>query len=72
MDLASLCIVSKVTVTTDAVEGERFDDCLIPCAIAVQVSQAPKCPRCWNHDGHIGTPGHHAELCDRCAAVLGE
>ena len=72
VDLASLCIVSKVTVTTDAVEGERFDDCLIPCAIAVQVSQAPKCPRCWNHDGHIGTPGHHAELCDRCAAVLGE
>ena len=71
-DLASLCIVSKVTVTTDAVEGERFDDCLIPCAIAVKLSEAPKCPRCWNHDGHIGAPGHHAELCDRCAAVLGE
>ena len=72
VDLASLCIVSKVTVTTDTVEGEQFDDCLIPCAIAVKLSQDPKCPRCWNHDGHIGTPGHHAELCDRCAAVLGE
>ncbi len=71
-DLAALCIVSKVDVTTQPIEGERFDDCLIPCAIAVQLSQAPKCPRCWNHDGHIGAPGHHAELCDRCAAVLGE
>ena len=72
VDLASLCIVSKVTVTTETIQGEQAEDCLIPCAIAVQVSQAPKCPRCWNHDGHIGTPGHHAELCDRCAAVLGE
>ena len=69
-DLATLCIVSGVTVTTDAVEGERFDDCLIPCAIAVKLSDAPKCPRCWNHSHAIGAPGHHAELCDRCAAVL--
>ena len=64
--------MSKVDVTTQPIEGERAEDCLIPCTIAVQLSQAPKCPRCWNHDGHIGTPGHHAELCDRCAAVLGE
>ena len=71
-DLAALCIVSKVDVTTQPIEGERAEDCLIPCTIAVQLSQAPKCPRCWNHDEHIGTPGHHAELCDRCAAVLGE
>ena len=71
-DLAALCIVSKVDVTTQPIEGERAEDCLIPCTIAVKLSQAPKCPRCWNHDEHIGTPGHHAELCDRCAAVLGE
>ena len=69
-DLATLCIVSGVTVTTEAVEGERFDDCLIPCAIVVKLSDAPKCPRCWNHSHAIGAPGHHAELCDRCAAVL--
>ena len=60
------------TVTTGAIEGEQAEDCLIPCTIAVKLSEAPKCPRCWNHDEHIGTPGHHAELCDRCAAVLGE
>ena len=70
-NLAALCIVSKVTVTTDSIEGEQVEDCLIPCTIAVKVSEAHKCPRCWNHDEHIGAPGHHAELCDRCAAVLG-
>ena len=72
VDLATLCIVSAVTVTTEAVEGERNEDCLIPCTIAVKLSDAPKCPRCWNHSAAIGTEGHHAELCDRCAAVVGE
>ena len=72
VDLASLCIVSKVTVTTDSVEGEKNEECLIPCTIAVKLSEAPKCPRCWNHNDAIGTDGHHAELCDRCAAVVGE
>ena len=70
VDLASLCIVSKVTVTTDGIEGEKAEDCLIPCTIAVKLSEAPKCPRCWNHNEHIGTDGHHAELCPRCAAVV--
>ena len=71
VDLASLCIVSKVTVTTDSVEGEKNEECLIPCTIAVKLSEAPKCPRCWNHNDAIGTDGHHAELCPRCAAVVG-
>ena len=72
VDLASLCIVSKVTVTTEAVEGEKNEESLLPCTIAVKLSEAPKCPRCWNHCDSIGTEGHHAELCDRCAAVVGE
>ena len=71
LDLATLCIVSKVTVTTDEVEGERNEDCLIPVAVAVKLSEAPKCPRCWNHCDCIGKPGHHEELCDRCAAAIG-
>ena len=71
-DLATLCIVSKVTVTTKNLEGEKNEDCLIPCTIAVKLSEAPKCPRCWNHNEHIGTAGHHAELCPRCAAVVGQ
>ena len=71
VDLATLCIVSAVTVTTEAVEGERNEDCLIPCTIAVKLSEAPKCPRCWNHCDAIGAAGHHNQLCDRCAAVVG-
>lgn len=71
-DLATLCIVSKITVTTENLEGEKNEDCLIPCTIAVKLSEAPKCPRCWNHNEHIGAAGHHAELCPRCAAVVGE
>jgi isoleucyl-tRNA synthetase len=70
VDLAALCIVSKVTVTEGSVQADAGS--LVPCAITVTLSQAPKCPRCWNHDAHIGQNGHHAELCDRCAAVLGE
>ena len=72
VDLASLCIVSKVTVTTEAVEGEKNEESLLPCTIAVKLSEAPKCPRCWNHCDTIGAAGHHAVLCDRCAAVVGE
>ena len=72
VDLASLCIVSKVTVTTGAVEGEKSEDCLIPCTIAVALDDSPKCPRCWNHSEQIGIDGHHNQLCDRCAAVVGE
>ena len=62
-ELAALFIVSKMTL-------ERGEDPGV--TVWVALSEAPKCPRCWNHDEHIGTPGHHAELCDRCAKVLGE
>ena len=60
-ELAALFIVSKVTME----QGETV-------TASVKLSDAPKCPRCWNHDEHIGTPNHHAELCTRCAKVLGE
>ena len=70
VDLAALCIVSKVTVTTQSVEGEKAEDCLVPCAIAVKLSEAPKCVRCWNHDEHVGEDGAHPELCPRCAGVV--
>ena len=70
VDLAALCIVSKATAATQAVEGERAEDCLIPCTIAVAFSQAPKCVRCWNHDEGVGADHDHPELCPRCAAVV--
>ena len=60
-ELATLFIVSKVTVA----QGQDT-------AVSVKLSEAPKCPRCWNHDERIGTDGHHEELCDRCARVLND
>ncbi|MCI8916515.1 MAG: class I tRNA ligase family protein, partial [Oscillospiraceae bacterium] len=68
-DLATLFIVSKVMVAKR--DGEPADPD-VDATVSVALSQAPKCPRCWNHDAGIGTAGHHAELCDRCAKVLGE
>jgi isoleucyl-tRNA synthetase len=64
VDLAALCIVSKVTVT-EGVQNAA-EDALVPCAIAVKLSEAPKCPRCWNHNDHVDEDG----LCPRCAAVV--
>ena len=68
-DLAALFIVSKVAVVKR--EGEPADP-NVDATVSVKLSEAPKCPRCWNHDANIGAPNHHAELCDRCAKVLGE
>ena len=70
-DLATICIVSAVTTAEgegEGYQGEEFE------GLTVKVSPAAgeKCPRCWNHDVTIGTEGHHAELCARCAAVLAE
>ena len=69
-DLAALCIVSSVIVTTGSLEGERADECRIPCTIAVRLSDAPKCPRCWNHNEHVGEDPEHPDLCPRCAGVV--
>ncbi len=68
-DLAAICIVSNLTLAQgegEGYKGEGFE------GLTVKVSPAAgeKCPRCWNHDVHIGTAGHHAELCDRCARVV--
>ena len=70
VDLATLCIVSKVTVCDGALEGEENSECLIPCTIAVKLSEAPKCVRCWNHDEGVGQDQDHPELCPRCAKVV--
>ena len=74
-ELAALFITSKVEVvhTDAACSSEGSYSSQTPgLDIRIQASTAPKCPRCWNHDVTIGTAGHHAELCQRCAAVLGE
>ena len=68
-DLETICIVSHVDVVLGS--GQGYAGEAVP-GLTVQVESAEgcKCGRCWKHDKHIGTPGHHAELCDRCAAVV--
>ena len=67
-EVAALCIVSAVKVQegADGVAGENFPGLTVRVAPAA----GEKCPRCWNHSAAIGTPGHHVELCDRCAKVV--
>ena len=70
-DLATLCIVSQVTVAQgegQGYQGEEFEG----LTVAVSLAAGEKCPRCWNHDTSIGTDHGHNQLCARCAAVLGE
>ncbi len=65
IDLASLFIVSHVTLADgvgEGVAGEGF----VGCRIAVSESMDPKCPRCWNHNAAVNAEG----LCPRCATVL--
>jgi isoleucyl-tRNA synthetase len=57
--LAEVCIVSRVQV----LPAESL-------TIAVRKAEAPRCPRCWKHDPHIGST--HPELCPRCARVVRE
>ncbi len=62
IDLATLFIVSKVTVN----QGPEDKDTPLDAKITVSESQAPKCPRCWNHNEAIQGEG----LCPRCHSVL--
>jgi isoleucyl-tRNA synthetase len=66
MDLATLFIVSKVTVVHGEGEGELAEGSAIPATISVAESQTPKCPRCWNHHDEVNEEG----LCPRCAKVV--
>ena len=35
--------------------------------VSAQVSNAPKCVRCWHHREDVGSRAEHPELCGRCA-----
>ena len=61
--LAGLCIVSHVRLTEEPLEGFAGETGSV---IAVSLSEAPKCPRCWNHDPAADAEG----LCPRCARVV--
>ena len=65
----ALFIVSEVEIVHGA--GEGYAGELFPgLTVKVEMHQAPKCPRCWNHHASIGSAEGHAELCPRCAGVV--
>ncbi len=67
--LEALFIVSKVNVVHGegpGIPGEQFPG----LTVQVELNTAPKCPRCWNHDEHIGEDAEHPALCPRCARVM--
>jgi len=67
-DLATVCIVSQVTVK-EGLEGYQSED-FPGVGVTVKLSEAPKCVRCWNHDAGVGSDSGHPELCPRCAQVV--
>ncbi len=67
--LASLCIVSKVTLCEgkgEGMPGENFAD----ISIAIGHAAGTKCPRCWVYSEDAGHDPENPELCPRCAKVV--
>ncbi len=72
VDLAELCIASAGVVRPGPVPGDAFT---LPdiAEIGVRVSRASgeRCERCWRVLPEVGQVPGCADLCRRCAAVLG-
>ncbi len=72
VDLAELCITSSGDVIAAAPPAEAFTLPDLP-GIGVVVRDAPgdKCERCWRVLPEVGSMPEHADLCRRCADVVG-
>ncbi len=68
-DLATICIVSHVTLADGSQDGYKGEQ-LPGLTVAVAPATAPKCLRCWMHNKHVGENDLHPELCPRCASVV--
>lgn len=60
IDLAEVLAVADVHVEIGA-----------GITVAVEVSNAPSCARCWRHRSDVGSSAKHPALCARCAEVVG-
>lgn len=71
-DLASLFIVSKVTLSTknDAPTNAYQSDNINQLLVVVEAASGEKCERCWIYSEAIGQDERYPTLCPRCAAVL--
>jgi len=72
VDLAELCITSAGTVRPGAIPSGAFTLPDVP-DIGVRVSPAPgeRCERCWRVLPEVGQAPDHADLCCRCAEIVG-
>ena len=57
---AALCIVSEAKLEAGAEST----------TITAAKSTHEKCQRCWNYWPSVGKDAEHADLCERCAAVV--
>ena len=65
-ELASLCIVSELTIHHG--EGEGVTGEAEGLTVMVAGSELPKCQRCWTHSDTVNEDG----LCSRCAEAIAE
>jgi len=69
-ELASLFIVSDVTVENAAAPEGAFQDDAHGIAVTVARAQGTKCLRCWNIRPEVGTHREFPGLCRRCVDAL--
>jgi isoleucyl-tRNA synthetase len=69
-ELATLFIVSSVTIQDKPLTGfaDVFSDSEIE--IAIEKSQSPKCIRCWKYLPSVGQAHSHPELCNNCVEAV--
>ena len=65
-DLRFLCLVSQVRLTAEPAPDEAIAIDGGALRLAVRVSEAAKCARCWHHRPDVGSHAAHPELCGRC------
>ena len=69
-ELASIFIVSKVTLT-DSIEGDVWSSEQIE-GLKIGVTAAPgvKCERCWCYSEELGSHGDHPTICPKCTTAV--
>ena len=69
--LPAFLIVSQVEVDElSSFEGERSGTQDVE--VVIERSTGEKCQRCWNYSSTIGLSEKYPDVCERCAAALGE
>jgi isoleucyl-tRNA synthetase len=58
--------VSSVRLTAEPAPAEAIAIENGAARLAVRVSEAAKCARCWHHRADVGSHAAHPELCGRC------